>query len=298
MKYAWIARNKAAWPVTLTCEVLEVSTSGYFEHRRRQAQAAPSKPGGRTSDEALLAHIRAIHAEVKGEYGWPRMWKELLGRGIRVGKERVQRTMKTHGIKAQGKKKFVVTTDSKHKLPIAPNLLNREFTVDEPDRVWTSDITYIATGEGWLFLVAVIDLFSRQVVGWSMQPHMQASLVVDALRMAWFRRQPEPGLIFHSDRGSQYCGNDFQDALKSYGMKSSMSRKGNCWDNAPTESLWGRLKVGRLYGKTFATHRDAMDEIIDWLTFYNHRRLHSSLGYVSPMEFEKTWHAARQDKAA
>ena len=298
MKYAWIARNKAAWPVTLTCEVLEVSTSGYFEHRRRQAQAAPSKPGGRISNEALLAHIRAIHAEVKGEYGWPRMWKELLGRGVRVGKERVQRTMKTHGIKAQGKKRFVVTTDSKHKLPIAPNLLNREFTVDEPDRVWTSDITYIATGEGWLFLVAVIDLFSRQVVGWSMQPHMQASLVVDALRMAWFRRQPQPGLIFHSDRGSQYCGNDFQDALKGYGMKSSMSRKGNCWDNAPTESLWGRLKVGRLYGKTFATQRDAMDEIIDWLTFYNHRRLHSSLGYVSPMKFEKTWHAAQQDKAA
>ena len=298
MKYAWIARHKTTWPTTLTCEVLEVSTSGYFEHQRRRAQAAPSKPGGRIGDEALLAHIRAIHAEVKGEYGWPRMWKELLGRGIRVGKERVQRTMKIHGIKARGKRKFVVTTDSKHKLPIAPNLLNREFTVDKPDRVWTSDITYIPTGEGWLFLVAVIDLFSRQVVGWSMQPHMQASLVVDALRMAWFRREPEPGLIFHSDRGSQYCGNDFQDALKGYGMKSSMSRKGNCWDNAPTESLWGRLKVGRLYGKTFATQRDAMDEIIDWLTFYNHRRLHSSLDYVSPMEFEKTWHAAQQDKAA
>jgi putative transposase len=298
VKYAWIARYKTTWPVTLTCEVLEVSTSGYFEHQRRLAEARPSKPGRRISDEALLAHIRAIHAEVKGEYGWPRMWKELLGRGIRVGKERVQRTMKIHGIKARGKRKFVVTTDSKHKLPIAPNLLNREFTVDEPDRVWTSDITYIATGEGWLFLVAVIDLFSRQVVGWSMQPHMQASLVVDALRMAWFRRQPQPGLIFHSDRGSQYCGNDFQDALKGYGMKSSMSRKGNCWDNAPTESLWGRLKVGRLYGKTFATQRDAMDEIIDWLTFYNHRRLHSSLGYVSPMKFEKTWHAAQQDKAA
>jgi putative transposase len=298
VKYAWIARQKATWPVTLTCEVLEVSTSGYFEHQRRRAEAAPSKPGGRIGDEALLAHIRAIHAEVKGEYGWPRMWKELLGRGVRVGKERVQRTMKIHGIKARGKRKFVVTTDSKHKLPIAPNLLNREFTVDKPDRVWTSDITYIATGEGWLFLVAVIDLFSRQVVGWSMQPHMQASMVVDALRMAWFRRQPEAGLIFHSDRGSQYCGDDFQDALKGYGMRSSMSRKGNCWDNAPTESLWGRLKVGRLYGKTFATQRDAMDEVIDWLTFYNHRRLHSSLDYVSPMQFEKTWHAAQQDKAA
>ena len=206
--------------------------------------------------------------------------------------------MQTHGIKARGKRKFVVTTDSKHALPIAPNLLNREFTVDTPDSVWTSDITYITTGEGWLYLAAVVDLFSRQVVGWSMQPHMQASLVTDALRMAWFRRQPAPGLVFHSDRGSQYCGNEFQDALKGYGMKSSMSRKGNCWDNAPTESLWGRLKVGRLYGKTFATQRDAMDEIIDWLTFYNHRRLHSTLGYVSPMQFEKIWRAAQQDKAA
>ena len=298
MKYAWIAKHKAAWPVTLSCEVLEVSTSGYFEHQRGRAQAAPSKPGGRVSNENLLANIRTIHAEVKGEYGWPRMCKELLGRGIRVGKLRVQQAMQTHGIKVRGKRKFVVTTDSKHALPIAPNLLNREFAVDAPDRVWSSDITYIATGEGWLYLAAVIDLFSRQVVGWSMQPHMQASLVTDALRMAWFRRQPALGLVFHSDRGSQYCGNEFQAALKGYGMKSSMSRKGNCWDNAPTESLWGRLKVGRLYGKTFATHRDAMDEIIDWLTFYNHRRLHSTLGYVSPMQFEKTWHAAQQDKAA
>ena len=298
MKYAWIARHKAAWPVTLSCEVLEVSTSGYFEHQRRRAQAAPSQPGGRVSDENLLANIRAIHAEVKGEYGWPRMWKELLGRGIRVGKQRVQQTMHRHGIKARGRRKFVLTTDSKHALPIAPNLLNRQFTVDAPDRVWTSDITYIATGDGWLYLAVVIDLFSRRVVGWSMQPHMQASLVTDALRMAWFRRQPAPGLVFHSDRGSQYCGHEFQDALKGYGMKSSMSRKGNCWDNAPTESLWGRLKVGRLHGKTFATHRDAMDEIIDWLTFYNHRRLHSTLGYVSPMQFERIWHAAQQDKAA
>ena len=298
MKCAWIAGHKASWPVTLSCEVLEVSTSGYFEHQRRRAQDAPSKPGGRVGNENLLANIRAIHAEVKGEYGWPRMWKELLGRGIRVGKSRVQQAMQTHGIKARGKRKFVVTTDSKHALPIAPNLLNREFTVDAPNSVWTSDITYIATGEGWLYLAAVIDLFSRQVVGWSMQPHMQASLVTDALRMAWFRRQPAPGLVFHSDRGSQYCGNEFQAALKGYGMKSSMSRKGNCWDNAPTESLWGRLKVGRLYGKTFATQRDAMDEIIDWLTFYNHRRLHSTLGYVSPMQFEKIWRAAQQDKAA
>lgn len=167
---------------------------------RRQAR----QDGGdkRFSDEALLVHIKAIHAAVKQEYGWPRMRKELLANAIRVGKERVRRLMKRHGIKASGKRKFVVTTDSKHNLPIAPNLLERNFAPAAPNQVWTRDITYIATDEGWLYLTAVIDLFSRQVVGWSMQPHMHTSQVIDALRMAWFRRRPAPGLIFHSDRGS------------------------------------------------------------------------------------------------
>ena len=296
MKYAWIAKHKAVWPVTLTCEVLGVSASGYFEHWGRKNSDRPCTPGAnkRISDEALVVHIKAIHAEVKQEYGWPRMWKELLARGIRVGKDRVRRLMQRHGIKARGKRKFVVTTDSKHKLPIAPNLLQRNFTPVGPNMVWTSDITYIATDEGWLYLTAVIDLFSRLVVGWSMRDDMQASTVVDALRMAWFRRAPGPGLIFHSDRGSQYCSEVFQDALKIYEMKSSMSGKGDCWDNAPTESLWGRLKVGRLYGRRFATKREAMDEVIDWLNFYNHRRLHSTLDYVSPMTFEKRWIADQQ----
>jgi transposase InsO family protein len=299
VKYAWIAKNKTVWPITMTCEVLGVSASGYFEHQRRRNRGRPSRPdGGRLGNEALLTHIRAIHAEVKGEYGWPRVWKELLARGIRVGKDRVQRLMQRHGIKARSKRKFVLTTDSRHDLPVAENLLARDFSPAAPDQVWSSDITYIATDEGWLYLVVVIDLFSRFVVGWSMQPHMQASLVTDALRMAWFRRQPAPGLIFHSDRGSQYCSDSFRAAPTSYGMHSSMSRKGSCWDNAPTESLWGSLKVGRLYGKEFATQRQAMDEIIDWLTFYNHRGLHSTLGYVSPMRFEENWHAGQSKKAA
>ena len=299
MKYAWIARHKTRWPITLVCDVLGVSASGYFESVRRSQQERPSKPGaGRIGNEALLAHIRAIHAEVKQEYGWPRMWKELVARGFRIGKERVRRLMQQHGIRARGKRKFVATTDSRHDLPIAPNLLQRNFTSDAPNRVWAGDITYIATDEGWLYLAAVIDLFSRQVVGWSMQPHMHSSLVTDALRMAWFRRQPEGGLIFHSDRGSQYCGQEFQNALRECAMQSSMSRKGDCWDNAPTESLWGRLKVGRLYGRRFETRRQAMDEVIDWLTFYNHRRLHSTLGYVSPMQYEKSWTAAQLLKAA
>jgi transposase InsO family protein len=298
VKYAWIERHKKLWPITVQCEVLNVSASGYFERQRRKDTNRPEAPSKRISDAALLIHIKATHAASKGEYGWPRIWRELQANEVRVWKERVRRLMKEHGIKARGKRKFVVTTDSKHNLPIAPNLLNRNFQPTAPDRVWTSDITYIQTDAGWLYLAVVLDLYSRQVVGWSMQPHMQTSLVTDALRMAWFRRRPEPGLIFHSDRGSQYCSHAFQDVLNAYGMQSSMSRKGNCWDNAPTESLWGSLKVGRLYGMRFETQRQAMDEVIDWLTYYNHRRLHSTLNYISPMQFEKNWFAAQLKKVA
>ena len=277
-----------------TC-ALPICPSGYHEHFRRRASPERRK---RLSNDALLVHIKAIHAQTKGEYGWPRIWKELLAKGIRVGKERVRKLMALHGIKARAKKKYKATTDSKHSLPVAPNLLGRQFTVDAPNRVWTSDITYIDTGEGWLYLAAVIDLFSRQIVGWSMQPRMKKELVIDALRMAWFRRRPKPGLIFHSDRGSQYCSDEFQAALGAYGMRCSMSRKGDCWDNAPTESLWGSLKVARLHGVRFATRRAAMDEVIDWMSFYNHRRLHSTLDYVSPMQFEQRWRADQEKRAA
>jgi len=290
---------KARWPVSLSCEVLGVSVSGYFEHQRRRREKRPTQAGsGRLSDEALLAYIRAVHAEVRGEYGWPRMTKELCARGHRVGKERVRRLMQRHGIQARGKRKFVVTTDSAHKLPVAPDLLQRNFSAERPDEKWSGDITYLATDEGWLYLAAFIDLHSRMIVGWSMQPHMRSSLVTEALRMAWFRRQPGADLIVHTDRGSQYCGEEFQRALEGYGMRSSMSRKGDCWDNAPTESLWGHLKVGRLHGRRFATRREAMDEVISWMAFYNHSRLHSTLGYVSPMQYEQRWWAAQQKKAA
>jgi transposase InsO family protein len=285
------------YPVSISCEVLEVSASGYFIWQRRR-HASRSGPAGRQSDEALLAHMRAIHAQVKGEYGWPRMHKELLARGIRVGKDRVRKLMKQHGIKARTKRKFVVTTDSKHSLPVAPDLVQRRFNPEAPNQLWSGDITYIATDEGWVYLAAVIDLFSRQVVGWSMQAHMHTSLVNDALTMAWFRRRPEAGLIFHSDRGSQYCSHEFQDALRGWEMRSSMSRKGNCWDNAPTESFWGRLKTASLYGRKFATRREAMDAVLGWMAFYNHRRLHSTLGYLSPMQYEHRWYEAQRKKAA
>ena len=230
------------YPVSVSCGVLEVSASGYFNWLRRR-ESGHGGAARRHSDEALLAYMRAIHAEVKGEYGWPRMHKELLARGIRVGKDRVRKLMQQHGIRAKTKRKFVVTTDSRHSLPVAPDLVQRRFNPEAPNQLCSGDITYIQTDEGWLYLAAVIDLFNRQVVGWSLQPHMQASLVKDALAMAWWRRRPPPGLVFHSDRGSQYCSHEFQDALKGWGVRSSMSRKGNCWDNAPTESFWGRLKT-------------------------------------------------------
>jgi putative transposase len=291
------------YPISIACEVLEVSASGYFTWTR-QLKAKRTTPPGRHSDEALLAHMRAIHAEVKQEYGWPRMHKELVARGIRVGKERVRRLMHQHGIRAKTKRKFVVTTDSKHNLPVAPDLVQRKFNPEAPNQLWSGDITYIATDEGWVYLAAVIDLFSRQVVGWSMKDHMQTSLVKDALTMARFRRRPVAGLIFHSDRGSQYCSHEFQNALKGWAMRSSMSRKGNCWvdlgfcHNAPTESFWGRLKTASLYGRKFTTRQEAMDAVLDWMAFYNHRRLHSTLGYLSPMQFEQRWHAAQRKKAA
>ncbi len=245
----------------MQCRVLEVSVAGYHEHFVRRASDAQQR---HLSDDALLVHIKAIHAQTRGGYGWPRIWKELLARGIRVGKDRVQKLMQLHGIRARGKRRFKVTTDSKHDLPISPNLLDRQFSVAEPDKVWAGDITYIATDEGWLFLAVVIDLFSRQVVGCSLREDMTRDIVIDALRMAWFKRHPakQDGLIFHSDRGSQYASKDFRDVLAEYGITSSMSRKGNCWDNACSETLFGSLKVERLHGQRFETRRQAKDETI------------------------------------
>jgi putative transposase len=182
VKYAFIESNRRLWPVSVLCEVLEVSPSGY--HQRRQRTAQVKRHRGRVSNDALLAHIKGIHTQVKGEYGCPRMWKELLTHGVRVGKERVRKLMAQHGIRARHKRKYIATTNSNHDFPVAPNLLERNFTATAPNQVWTSDITYLATAEGWVYLAVIIDLFSRQVVGWSMQPHMKAELVTAALRMA------------------------------------------------------------------------------------------------------------------
>ena len=297
MKYAFIQRHRRVWPITVQCRVLQVSVSGYHGHVARRARTAPRR---HLRDDALRVQIQAIHAQTHGGYGWPRTWKELLARGIRVGKHRVQKRMQRHGIRAKGKRRFKVTTDSQHDLPIAPNLLNRAFTVAEPDQVWVGDITTIATDEGWLFLAVVIDLFSRQVVGWSLRRDMTRDSVIDALRMAWFKRHPgkSAGLIFHSDRGSQYASKDFRDVLTEYGITASMSRRGNCWDNACSETLFGSLKVERLHGQRFNSRRQAKDEIIAWLLWYNRTGLHSTLAYVSPMRFEENWRADQLRQAS
>ncbi len=240
-----------------------VSVAGYHEHFVRPAGAAPRRR--HLSDAALLVHIRAVHAETRGAYGWPRIWKALLARGVRVGKGRVQKLMQQHGIRAKGRRRFKVTTD-----------------------------------EGWLFLAVVIDLFSRQVAGWSLRSDMTRGIVIDALRTAWFKRHPgkHTGLIFHSDRGSQYASCDFRTALGEYGITASTSRKGNCWDNACSETLFGSLKVERLHGQRFQSRRQAKDEAIAWLLWYNRDRLHSTLGYFSPMQFEENWLADQYGQAS
>ena len=298
MRYAFILRNKLVWPICVQCRVLEVSVSGYHQHQARRSKIGPRR---HLSDEALLVHIRAVYVANRGAYGWPRIWRELRKQGIRVGKQRVQRLMQKHGIHARGRRKFrVITTDSKHNLPIAPNLLDRNFTPAAPNQAWVGDFTYIATEEGWLFLAVVIDLFSRKVIGWSMRPDMHRNLVIDALEMAWFQRNPskQAGLIFHSDRGSQYSSDDFRKVLEHCSITPSMSRKGNCWDNACSETLFGSLKVERLHGQRFETIRDAKDAVIAWLLWYNQTRMHSTLKYVSPMQFEQDWTDATMKIAA
>jgi transposase InsO family protein len=293
MKYAQIYRSRRLWPVRLQCEVLEVSFTGYHQHHLRCKLIAPRR---HLTDAALLVHIRAIHAELRGAYGWPRMWRELRRRGVRVGKERVRLLMRQHGIQARGKRRFrVTTTDSNHRLPVAPNLLARNFTVEQPNRTWTGDVTYIATEEGWLYLAVVMDLFSRRIVGWSMKTTIERSLVIDALEMACLERRPEAGkTIFHSDRGSQYASQDYAEVMKMYGLIGSMSRKANCWDNAVTETLFGSLKAERLHGEKFMTVRAAKDAVMNWILWYNQKRMHSTIGYQSPADYEQAWQLQQQ----
>jgi transposase InsO family protein len=263
---------------------MRVSRSGYYSWRSRE------KSSRQWERERQLPLVRKIHHQSKGTYGARRIADELKSQGESCGRTKAGTLMRLAGVSAKQHRKFKATTDSKHNLPVAPNLLGRQFSTTEPDRVYVSDITYIWTTEGWLYLAVILDLFSRQVVGWSLNNRITKKLVMDALRMAIWRRRPAPGLIFHSDRGSQYCSNDFQKMLKINEMVSSMSRKGNCWDNAVAESFFGSLKTERVFFSRYKTRAEARRDVVDYIEmFYNCKRRHSYLGNVSPKTFEEMW---------
>ena len=239
------------------------------------------------ANTGLLEQIKQIHAGSKDIYGYRRVYHALQQNNINCSENRVSRIMHANHIFSKVRKKFKATTNSKHNLPIAENILNREFSISVPNTHWVGDISYIWTQEGWLYLATVIDLYSRAIVGWAVQERMTSKLVEDALLMAIWRRKPPRGLIFHSDRGSQYASTSFQELLKMYRMISSMSRKGNCWDNAVAESFFKTIKTELTYHCTYATREEARESIFEYIeVFYNRKRLHSSIGYMAPMQFE------------
>jgi transposase InsO family protein len=265
------------------CRVLGVSQSGYFAWRDR-----PRESSHACADRALTVRIRTIHAESRKTYGSPRVHRELRAQGMAISRKRVERLMREAGVRVKPRARFVVTTDSDHDQPIAPNLLQQDFSAAAPDRRWVTDITYVATDEGWLFVSAILDLFSRRAVGWAMQERMDRSLVLAALDMAINQRRPEPGLLHHSDRGSQYASEDYRQALTDHGMIASMSRRACCYDNAAMESFWHTLKVELIHRRHFQTRDEAKQAIFEYIeVFYNRLRRHSSIGYVSPMDFER-----------
>lgn len=266
------------------CRVLMVAKSGYYAWLGR-----PESKRSR-ENERLLIKIKVVHKQSKETYGSPRVHRQLVKEGETCGEVRVAKLMAANGIRAKQDKRFVVTTDSKHDQRVAENVLDRRFEVDAPDKVWASDITYIPTDEGWLYLAGMLDLCSKSVVGWSMGDSLGSSLVIEALEMAYQRRQPEAGLLHHSDRGSQYASREYRDILEGYGIEQSMSRKGNCWDNAPMESFFGTLKRELVNHRRYRTRQEARRDIFEYIeAFYNRKRLHSSLGYMSPADFERQW---------
>jgi len=277
-------KHQTEFPVSIMCEVFSVSRSGYYAWLKRPASKR------KQADAELLGKIRIIHRDSDGSYGSPRVHRDLKEHGDTCGENRVARLMREDGLRSKTKRRFKATTDSKHDLPVAPNLLNREFNPEKPNEVYAGDITYIWTAEGWLYLAVVIDLFSRAVVGWAMDKRMTRQLVINALTMAVQRRRPPSGIIFHSDRGSQYASADFQLLLAQYGMRCSMSRKGDCWDNAPVESFFGTLKRELIFHRKYLTRFHARQSIFDYIErFYNRRRRHSTLAYKSPADYEAAY---------
>jgi transposase InsO family protein len=282
MRYQFIEGHRQEFPTRLMCRVLEVSTGGYYEWRRRPPSARQER------SEALAAEIKVIHREVKARYGSPRIHAELAARGEPCCVNTVARLMRQLGVAAKTRRKFRCTTDSNHDRPIAENVVDRKFEPEAPNQVWTADITYIPTREGWLYLAAVEDLYSRQVVGWSMSERIDSRLVVDALEMAVSRRLPDEGLVAHSDRGSQYASEHYRRLLASHEITCSMSRRANCWDNAPMESFFASLKKELVHDEDYTTRAEARSSIFEYIeVFYNRIRRHSSLGYRSPVEYER-----------
>jgi transposase InsO family protein len=281
MKYRFIEKHQDRYSVGRICALLGVSRSGYYAWKRR-------KPSQREQiNQALIDHIRRIHKMSRKAYGSPRVYAQLKKQGYACNQKTVARLMHQDGLKAQRKYRKVITTNSKHSFPVAPNVLNREFQADKPNQKWVADITYIPTEEGWLYVAGVLDLFSRKIVGWDMSSQIDAMLVERALRMALYQRQPGKGLLHHSDRGVQYASHQIRNILAANQIQVSMSGRGNCYDNAVIESFWGTLKNEWVHHQKYKTRSQACTDIFGYIEgFYNTVRLHSTLGYLSPVEFE------------
>lgn len=282
MRYQFVEQHKGAHSVSVLCRILKTSRNGYYAWKSRPTSKRQQ------ADSDILKQIKRIHNESKESYGSPRIWHELKDTGIHCGLNKVCRLMQKHKIAAAAKKRYVVTTDSNHSLPVAENLVDQQFTTQEPNAVWSADFTYIWTSEGWLYLAVVLDLCSRRIVGWGMQSTMERSLVIQALTSALKSRCPPEGLTCHSDRGSQYASQEYRNLLDEHALVCSMSRKGNCYDNAPVESFFASLKKELVYRTCFATRETARTEIFEWIeVWYNRKRRHSALGYCSPSQFEE-----------
>ena len=287
MKYAWIDAHRDSYPVARMCRLLSVARTGYLQWRVR-----PPSPR-RQANVRLGMQLQAIHVASDRSYGRPRLLRALREQGERIGGERVRRLMHEHGLRSVHRKPYRVTTNSKHDHPIAPNVVARQFVRAAPDQVWLADISYIATDEGWLYLAAVLDGASRRIVGWSMSDRLKATLTCDALRMAYWRRKPEPGLIVHSDRGVQYACRAYRTLVEQFRMTQSMSRRGNVWDNAPMESFFKTLKTERADRRRYRSRDEARRDLMTWIEgIYNAQRLHSAIGYRSPAQYERLLRAA------
>lgn len=283
MRFRFVKDHRRRWPVQVMCRVLKVTRSGFYAWLKREPSARQLRR------EKLLTRIRVAHAENRELYGSPRVHRALLIEGEIVSRNTVAKLMRAAKIRARTRRRYVPrTTDSRHEKPIADNVLDRDFAAESPDRKWVADITYVPTGEGWLYLAAVLDCFSRKIVGWSMADHMETDLVAGALTMALQHRRPDGGkLLHHSDRGVQYASDDYQHLLTRHGITCSMSGRGDCYDNAMMESFWATLKTELIHHQKYATREQARQSIFEYVeVFYNRQRLHSSLGYKSPESFE------------